>query len=332
VVRADLEATSMFSILAPGVGAGFQRRNRGQENLGIRIAKKRSISGGVAFRRVRFRRESVAEEGRAHKGEASCTGLIAVLIGYKYNIYHNFNDPQEQALIGGRGKFVETNLVGFCSASDSIGRRKLSAGGCLGRLKRAENISRGTKEEASITVGCMKLQEPIRTERLILRPFTLTDAPRVKALAGDQRIYETTLCIPHPYEEGMAESWISTHQRYFYEGLGVVFAICLSDGLLIGAASLARTGLCNRAELGYWIGIGYWNNGYCTEAARAIVGYGFEVLEFHKISGRHLVGNRASGRVLEKIGMVREGVLRDDVLKDGKYLTVDLYGMVNPNG
>jgi [ribosomal protein S5]-alanine N-acetyltransferase len=177
----------------------------------------------------------------------------------------------------------------------------------------------------------MILQEPIRTERLILRPFALTDAPRVKTLAGDQRIYETTLCIPYPYEEGVAESWISTHQRCFYEGHGVVFAICL-NGLLIGAASLSRAGLHNRAELGYWIGFSYWNNGYCTEAARAIAEYGFATLGFHKISGRHVVGNRASGRVLEKIGMIREGFLRDDVLKDGKYLTVELYGMVNPSG
>ena len=54
-------------------------------------------------------------------------------------------------------------------------------------------------------------------------------------------------------------------------------------------------------------------------------------LAFHKISGRHFVGNRSSGRVLEKIGMIREGVLQDDVMKDGKYITVELYGIVNPS-
>jgi [ribosomal protein S5]-alanine N-acetyltransferase len=176
----------------------------------------------------------------------------------------------------------------------------------------------------------MLLQETIQTERLILRPFTLTDAPQVKALAGDQRIYETTLCIPYPYENGIAESWIATHQRSFYEGLGVVFAICLSAGDLMGAASLTRNGLFNRAELGYWIGSAYWNRGYCTEAARAIVEYGFHSLGYHKIAARHFVGNRSSGRVLEKIGMTREGVLRDDVMKDGRYITVELYGMVSP--
>jgi ribosomal-protein-alanine N-acetyltransferase len=192
-------------------------------------------------------------------------------------------------------------------------------------------FSRHAKPEASITVGCMLLQETIPTERLILRPFALIDAPRVKALAGEQKIYETTLCVPYPYEDEMAESWIATHQRFFYEGHGVVFAICLSSGLLIGAASLSRDGLFNRAELGYWIGISYWNRGYCTEAAKAIVEYGFESLAYHKISGRHFVGNRSSGRVLEKVGMTREGVLQDDVMKDGRYITVELYGIVNPS-
>jgi ribosomal-protein-alanine N-acetyltransferase len=177
----------------------------------------------------------------------------------------------------------------------------------------------------------MLLQETIRTERLLLRPFVLTDAPQVKALAGDQRIYQTTLCVPNPYEEGMAELWIATHQRCFYEGFGIVFAICLPSGLPIGATSLSRDGPFNRAELGYWIGVAYWNRGYCTEAVKAIVEYGFQVLTYHKISARHFVGNYSSGRVLEKVGMIREGILKDDVIKDGKYITVELYGIVNPS-
>jgi [ribosomal protein S5]-alanine N-acetyltransferase len=177
----------------------------------------------------------------------------------------------------------------------------------------------------------MVLQETIRTERLILRPFVLTDAPQVKGLAGDQRIYETTLCIPYPYLDGMAESWIAMHQRCFYEGLGVVFAICLRSGPLIGAASLSRDGQFNRAELGFWIGVAYWNRGYCTEAAKVILDYGFRALSYHKISARHFVGNHSSARVLEKAGLTREGLLRDDVMKDGKFITVELYGMLNPS-
>ena len=179
-------------------------------------------------------------------------------------------------------------------------------------------------------VPMLLLQETIYTEHLVLRPFALTDAPRVKALAGDRKIYETTLFVPYPYEDGMAESWISTHQAGFYEGRGVVFAVCLANAALIGAISLSKVGLFNSAELGYWIGAEHWNRGYCTEAAKAVLGYGFHSLKYHKVSARHFVGNVSSGRVMEKVGMKREGLLQDDVIKDGRYLTVELYGIVNP--
>ncbi|HYY29533.1 MAG TPA: GNAT family N-acetyltransferase [Chthoniobacterales bacterium] len=176
----------------------------------------------------------------------------------------------------------------------------------------------------------MLIQEVIETERLVLRPFRLTDAARVKMLAGDRRIYETTLSVPYPYEDGMAEAWIATHQSCFYERQGAVFAICLRDGLLVGAIELRRVGSFNRGELGYWIGVDYWNRGFCTEAARAVVEYGFKVLDYHKISAIHCDGNRSSGRVMEKIGMTREGMLRDEVMKDGKFFTVILYAILNP--
>lgn len=182
---------------------------------------------------------------------------------------------------------------------------------------------------AYFVVCMLLLQETIYTERLVLRPFTLADARQVKALAGERQIYETTLFVPYPYEDGMAESWISTHQAGFYEGRGVVFAICLASGALMGAIALNKAGLFNSAELGYWIGVAYWNRGYCTEAAKAVLEYGFNVLRYHKISARHFVGNNSSGRVMEKIGMRREGLLQDDVMKDGKYISVELYGIVN---
>ena len=172
------------------------------------------------------------------------------------------------------------------------------------------------------------VQPTLRTERLILRPFSLVDAPHVMRLAGDRRIYETTFSIPNPYEEGMAESWISTHQAVFYEEGGAVFAVCLANGFLIGAISLNKAGPFNRAELGYWIGPEYWNCGYCTEGVKAVLEYGFRGLGYHKISARHFVGNVPSGRVMQKVGMVREGVLRDEVVKDGRFVTVVLYGIL----
>ncbi len=160
-------------------------------------------------------------------------------------------------------------------------------------------------------------QPTLKTHRLILQPFAVTDAPRVQQLAGSHEIAATTLNIPHPYEDGVAEKWIASHPERFESGKGVTFAITLSGtGELVGAISLMDISKDHRrAELGYWIGVPYWGRGYCTEAARAVVAYGFEALGLNRITAHHFAVNPASGRVLEKIGMTREGFFRQHVRK-----------------
>ena len=176
----------------------------------------------------------------------------------------------------------------------------------------------------------MKHPPILETERLVLRPFQISDAARVKALAGAYEIYKATLNIPHPYENGMAEKWIASHASQFYEGNGVNLAVTLkADGVLIGAIGLGATLSHQRAELGYWIGVPYWGNGYCTEAAIAIIRYGFNVVNYHKITSMHMQCNPASGRVMEKAGMYKEGILIDQVVKDGRYHTMIVYGIIN---
>ncbi len=168
-----------------------------------------------------------------------------------------------------------------------------------------------------------KNRQKIETKRLLLRPFELSDGLRVQELAGDKAIADTTVNIPYPYADGMAEVWIATHQPKSEAGELECFAIVLrSTQQLIGAIGLDIEAMFNRAELGYWISKQCWNHGYCTEAARAMVNYGFEVLELNKITASHFIRNPASGKVMEKIGMEKEGILRDyftkwDVLEDG---------------
>lgn len=171
----------------------------------------------------------------------------------------------------------------------------------------------------------------LTTERLLLRPFFIDDAPLVQELAGAQEVYATTLNVPHPYEDGMAERWIASHPMQFYSERGVVLAITLSgDGQpLVGTVSLSVVPQHRRAELGYWIGVPYWGNGYCTEAVIAMIEYGFEKLKLHKITARHMSSNPASGRVMVKAGMRWEGELTDEVLKDGAFHTLAVYGLVN---
>jgi RimJ/RimL family protein N-acetyltransferase len=84
----------------------------------------------------------------------------------------------------------------------------------------------------------------------------------------------------------------------------------------------------DRAELGYWIGKPFWGRGYATEAARALVQYGFDTLGLHRIYARHLTRNPASGRVLHKIGMTHEGYRRKHEKKWGIYEDDKLYGIL----
>ncbi|HEY44041.1 MAG TPA: GNAT family N-acetyltransferase [Anaerolineae bacterium] len=176
----------------------------------------------------------------------------------------------------------------------------------------------------------MVTEQPfLETDRLLLRPFSLSDAPIVQKLVGDEAIAATTLNIPHPYEDGMADEWIGSHQEGFEKGEAVIFAITLRDGnALIGAIGLEINQQHERAELGYWIGKPYWSKGYCTEAAEAVVRFGFDKYKMLRIHAAHFSNNKASGRVMEKIGMKHEGRLRNHIKKWGRFEDLEVYGIL----
>jgi RimJ/RimL family protein N-acetyltransferase len=171
----------------------------------------------------------------------------------------------------------------------------------------------------------MKQRPTLRTERLVLRPFTLGDAPETQRLAGAYEVALNTAMIPHPYPEGAAAGWIATHQGDFEAGRGVTFAI--DDGQLVGAVGLVDKGDAI-AEIGYWIGVPYWGRGYASEAARAVVRYGLEELGLERIFAMHFTRNPASGKVLVNAGMTYEGTMRRAVKKWDEYVDVACYGIV----
>lgn len=178
--------------------------------------------------------------------------------------------------------------------------------------------------------GCLRQQIPtLETPRLVLRPFELEDAPEVKRLAGDRAIADTTLNIPHPYEEGMAEEWISRHSEAFAQDNGVTFAITRrADGSLMGAIGLMGLVKGHQAELGYWIGKPYWRQGFCSEAGQAVLEYGFRHWNLIRIHACHLSRNPASGRVMQKLGMAHEGCRRCHVRKWDQFEDLELYGIL----
>lgn len=173
-------------------------------------------------------------------------------------------------------------------------------------------------------------QPTLETERLILRPFVEGDAPRIAELAGDAEIADTTLRIPHPYTAGMASEWIGTHQAIREKGLTLFYAIDNKEGCeLVGSTGIDIDILQSRADIGYWIGREYWNRGYATEAAARLLGYVFTVMRLHKVVSHHFARNLISGRVLEKLGMKREGLLRAHVRKSGAWEDIVQYGILD---
>src|SRR5690554_6346506 len=127
----------------------------------------------------------------------------------------------------------------------------------------------------------------------------------------------------------MAEEWIETHAENFDEDRILTLAITQKEEkYLIGAISIGFNNNYDRGELAYWVGKKYWSNGYCTEAALGIMEYGFKKMNLNRIYACHLGKNPASGKVMKKIGMKYEGVLRQHVKKWDEYEDLLYYGLL----
>lgn len=154
----------------------------------------------------------------------------------------------------------------------------------------------------------------LHTERLRLRAPLRHDAPTIERLAGAYEVARTTLNIPHPYPRGGALEWIERLEKQ--RGTQYTFVIVRKkDDALLGTVGIGLHSRFMRAEIGYWIGVPYWGQGYATEAARRVVDFGFEEFGLVRIQATYFVENGASRRVMEKAGMQFEGVLRNYVQK-----------------
>ena len=175
----------------------------------------------------------------------------------------------------------------------------------------------------------MTAPQELRTARLLLRSLNREDIPDLVRLAGAREVAAMTIRIPHPYTETDAAKFLALAEESFAGGLDVVFAITLAEsGDLIGAIGLHVKRADRRAELGFWLGTAHWGKGYCTEAARAMVAFGFETLKLHRIHASHFAGNTASRRVLEKLGMRHEGCSREHVLKWERFVDLENYALL----
>jgi ribosomal-protein-alanine N-acetyltransferase len=176
----------------------------------------------------------------------------------------------------------------------------------------------------SVRNGFMRID----TARLGLRRFSPADAQEVQRLAGEREIAESTL-LPHPYADGMAESWLAEQAAELADGTAVNLAIERTcDATLIGSIGLEIDLEPRRARLGCWSGRPYWGRGYCTEAARAVIAYGFDVLKLERVWAARFGWNAASARVLDKSGFAQEGCRREYVAARGRKEIVVTHGLL----
>lgn len=160
----------------------------------------------------------------------------------------------------------------------------------------------------------------LRTERLVLRRYRLADAQGAfDNWCSDPRVADWVTWHPHQdvsFTEALITDWIRTYDNKLY-----YHWVIEKDGRVIG--DIAAVGVSDRlmtCEIGYCLGYDCWNQGIITEALVGVIHYLFKEVGFHRITARHYISNPASGRVMEKAGMIKEGLLRQHRnIKDGSF-------------
>ena len=165
----------------------------------------------------------------------------------------------------------------------------------------------------------------LETVRLKLRPYSEADIAELVPLIGAREVAATTLRIAHPYTEQDARAFLALAQE---PGKIWLATTLRSDGRQIGGVGLRVEDPHQHAELGYWLGVSYWRQGYATEAACEMLRYGFVDLGLHRIFASHFRHNPASGRILVKLGMRYEGCQREHLRKWDQFVDSELYGVL----
>lgn len=143
----------------------------------------------------------------------------------------------------------------------------------------------------------------LETERLTLRRPTLADVRAITHLANDRRIAENTRRLPHPYLQNHAIEFVRATANAPRE---TVFLI-ENNHTPIGMVGIDWREP-DAPELGYWLGVEYWGQGFGTEAARAVIDFTFEQFNVDHLTSGARVANPASRNILEKCGFQWSGV------------------------
>ena len=139
-----------------------------------------------------------------------------------------------------------------------------------------------------------------RTERLVLRPGWIEDAPALHRVIADEAIVRNLASAPWPYGLADAEAFLSADRKPSEPAM-LIFRRTGAEPELIGSIGFGRRP-DGELEFGYWIARGHWGRGYATEAGQAVIAAARDSLRLKRLHAGHFLDNPASGRVLERLG------------------------------
>ena len=170
----------------------------------------------------------------------------------------------------------------------------------------------------------------LTTPRLILREYNQDDLPALYELDGDPETVRYVSYGPWTLEECRRDLEWHIEQQVVVPRSSYSLAVCLrAQERLIGWCALAVTShKHHEAELGYALNRQYWGQGYIPEAARALLTFGFTTLGLHRVFATCHPENQASERVLQKLGMRKEGYLRENKWSKGAWRDSLLYALL----
>jgi len=171
--------------------------------------------------------------------------------------------------------------------------------------------------------------KPIITERFILRPYLMKDAPQLAKLLNNRKVSRWMPFIPSPYHikdaKILINQMLAEQKKSICTKIGLAIEI---DHLLVGGLGMHRIEHGHKAEFGYWLGEAYWGQGIMTAVIREFCCFAFREFRLKRLFAYTYLDNCASERVLIKNGFEKEGTLRKVIRKGNQYKDCHLYARV----
>ena len=176
----------------------------------------------------------------------------------------------------------------------------------------------------------MSMNLPLQTKRLTIRDFEVADWEAVHSYGSECEVVQYLPFGPNSEEDtkNFVQKVIAFQRDEPRQDFHLA-AILKAEKQLIGGCRIAVLDQLNRGgSIGYCFNRHFWGKGYATEAARALLDFGFEQLDLHRIFATCSSENIASARVLEKIGMRQEGYIREHEWIKGKWRDSLIYAIL----